>query len=481
MRYGKVLLINPRINKSYMGPIRPPAGLGYLAQSLESQSIDYDIIDMNLGYRLNYLWKRIDRYKPDLVGVTVWTYRYKDIYAFLEAIKKRYPDLDIVAGGPHISTLRERALQECGAIDYGMTLEGERSLVSLCKGAPLKGIRGLIYYEGKGLAYAGDEDLDYDLNSVSFPRYRKVELSKYFLKEILIISSRGCPFSCTYCPVNLAIGRKLRVRNAKNVVDEIEYWYNAGYRRFNIGDDNFTFYKERVYEICDELEERGLKGIDIRCGNGIRADKVDRDLLKRMRDVGFSYIGLGVEAGNNRVLNRLRKGEHIEQIERTISDACGLGYDITLFFLAGSPGETAEDIEDSVRLARRYPVIDARFYNIIPYPATELFEWVKENNLFLRQPEEYLNDASAFDTRPIFETPELSARDRISLLKRLQQVEKDILKRGLRRKLRRYGALGILMASLSSTHFFHFVIRHNRHARRLGERIRYCLNQGRAF
>ena len=84
--------------------------------------------------------------------------------------------------------------------------------------------------------------------------------------------------------------------------------------RFNFGDDNLTFFKDRVYEICDEIEKRGMNDLDIRCGNGIRADRVDRALLKRMREVGFSYLAFGVEAGNNRILGILKKGEKIENI-----------------------------------------------------------------------------------------------------------------------------------------------------------------------
>lgn len=477
MRFRKVLLVNPRISGSYMGPIRPPASLGYLAQSLGGHNIPYDIIDMNLGYGLKHLYKKIESLKPDLVGVTVWSYRYKDTYDLIRAVKNRYPQLSIVAGGPHISSLRMEALKVCNQIDFGVVLEGEDTLVELCQGAPLDGIKGLIYRKGEGLIYTGDRGFNAALDSLPFPRYDKFEIKKYFLKEVLIISSRGCPFNCIFCPVNLAIGKKLRIRNANNVVDEIEYWYNMGYRQFNIGDDNFTFFKDRVYEICEGIERRRLADLDIRCGNGIRADRVDRDLLKRMKEVGFSYLGLGVEGGNNRILQRLKKGESIEEIETTIKDACHLGYDVTLFFLAGSPGEGISDINDSVRLAERYPVIDARFYNIIPYPSTELFEWVDKNNLFLRKPEDYLNDTSAFSLGPVFETPELSAGERVKVLKRLQKVEKRILRKGLKRKLRRYGLFGTLMALTSSFGFLHFIMRHNKIMRRIGERVRYSLNQ----
>ncbi|PIU42087.1 MAG: hypothetical protein COS99_02075 [Candidatus Omnitrophica bacterium CG07_land_8_20_14_0_80_42_15] len=477
MRFSKVLLINPFIYRSYMGPIRPSAGLGYLAEYLSANNIQYEVLDMNLGYGLRYLWKKIEQQKPDLIGLTVWTYRYKNTYALIELIKKRYPDLSVAAGGPHISSLRIEAFKECKGIDFGITLEGEKTIIELCQGKPFHEIKGLIYHKDNELVYTGDREFIIDLDSIPFPKYEKFELERYFLKEILIISSRGCPHACIYCPVNLAIGKRLRIRSAKNVVDEITYWYNRDYRRFNFGDDNFTFFKERVYEICDEIERRGLKDLDLRCGNGVRADKVDRQLLKRMKEVGFSYIGLGVEAGNNRMLKILKKGESIEEIEGVIGDACDLGYDVTLFFLAGSPGETWADIKDSARLAEKYPVMDARFYNIVPYPSTELFEWLTEKSLLLYKPEEYLNSASAFDCMPIFETPELSAEERIKVLKWLKKVEKRILRKGLARKLRKYGFISLLVSNIASTTAARYLIRHSRLVRQLIEKIRYNLNR----
>jgi len=472
MRYKKVLLLNPSVTGSYLGPIRPSAGLGYIAQFLEANSITVEVMDMVLGYKPKHLWEKIDKFKPDLIGVTVWTYRYKDTYNLIEMIKKRYPDIKIVVGGPHISTLRLDAFNECSAIDFGIVLEGENTMLELCQDKSFSEIKGLIHRNEKELLYNGDREFNSDLDSLPFPKYEKFELNKYFLKEIMVISSRGCPFDCIYCPVKLAIGRNLRVRSAGNVVDEIEYWYAKNYRRFNFADDNFTFFKERVYEICGEIEKRGFTGLDLRCGNGIRADKVDKPLLKRMREAGFNYIGLGVEAGNNRMLGILKKGEPIERIDKTIEDACSLGYDVTLFFLAGSPGETVSDVEDSIKLAEKYPVFEARFYNIIPYPGTELFKWLKDKNLFLEEPQNYLNDASAFSNKPLFETEQLRASERIKLFKRLKKIENRILKKTIKRKLKKYGWPGIFIANLISVRLIYYLIRHNKTIRCLSERMR---------
>lgn len=443
MSYNRILLLNPSYSGShYVKAMRPPAGLGYLAETLKNNKIQYDVIDMGLGYSFKSMHKKINEFKPDLIGVSMMTFKHLDTYEMLNQIKKIHPDIPIVAGGPHISTLREVVLHECSAIDFGITLEGERTIIEFCAGKPLEIIKGLIYRKDDEIAYNGNRDFIKELDKIPFPTYEKFELNKYSVKEICIVSTRGCPYGCIYCPVHLAIGREFRVRSAQYVVEELEYWYNRGYRRFDFVDDNLTFYKDRVYEICNEIERRNLKGLELHCGNGIRADKVDRDLLKRMKDVGFNYIAFGVEGGNNKILKNLKKSEKIETIEQSIKDACELGFDVSLFFLIGSPGEKWTDLEDSVNLALKYPISDVRFYNIIPFPGTELYEWLQKNSYFIKNQSEYLSESSAWDDEPIFETPELSAKERKRAMEYTKSIRVQIRKKYLKHKFEKFGLFG---------------------------------------
>ncbi len=471
VRYKKVLLVNTSIDNTYLGPIRPPAGLGYVAQALEDNNIDYDVVDMLLGYKEKDLKEKITSFEPDLVGFSLFTFMHQDAYDLISSLKK-LGGFDVVVGGPHVSTLRETVLRDCDAIDFGVVMEGERTLLELCGERPAIEIEGLIHRAENVVTYNGDRGPIRDLDNLSFPRYKKFELNRYMLKEILILSSRGCPYKCIYCAACLVVGRRVRMRSAWNVVNEIVYWHAKGYRRFNFGDDNFTFYRKRVFEFCDLLEKQALSGLDLRCGNGIRADRVDRTMLERMREVGFNYIAFGVEGGNDKILAELKKGESLETIETAISDASDLGFDITLFFLIGSPNETWEDLEDSFALATKYPVLDVRFYNLIPYPNTELFDWVKVNGTFLRDPKEYLNTASVFINEPIFETPELSAEDRMRALKRANEIRRVVLKKAMTRRLKFIGPFAGIAASFFSSERGLEVIRHNRAVRAVAEIVR---------
>lgn len=475
MRYKRILFIRASLIHAWVGAVSPPVGIAYLMEILKKYSCECRVIDTALGYRLDEIYNAIESFEPEIIGVSMLTYGYREVYKMMDAIKERYPNISIIVGGAHVSTLREDVLRLCKAVDVGVVGEAEESIVEFCQGNELSRIKGIIYRDNGNVVYTGDREPIMNLDTIGWPKDYGIELNKYLSKEILILSSRGCPYSCIFCPVALAIGRKLRVRSVESVVDEMEYWYRLGYRRFAMLDDNFTFYKERTIGICDEIKNRGLKDIAVRCGNGIRADKIDREVLEKMKEAGFMHVSYGVEAGNNRILKIIKKGETIEQMEEAIKLSIELKFDVTLFFVVGVPGETIQDVEDSIRLSMKYPVLDVRFYNLIPYPGTELFKWIEEHNCFIEQPEDYLNDASGFSTYPVFETPELPLQTRVKLMKRLNTIEKKVRKNAIRNKLKALGWIGTLgyylLGGIYVSNFFQILIRQNKHVRLIGENI----------
>jgi len=465
MRFQRVLLVSPP-SSSFLGAVRPPSSLGYISQALQDNSVEYSGLDMRVNTRFSSLKKRIKEFKPDLVGFSLITFQYKMSYELISKVKKLYPNLKTVAGGPHITVLREEVLDECNALDYGVVHEGEETIVELCQSKLSQNkIKGLIYRENGKVIYNGDRENLLDLDKISFPKYEKFKVNKY-VKEIPINSSRGCPFECIFCP-NKIIAKNYRARSASHVVDEIEYWYAKGIRIFNFDDDNFTLQKKRVYEICDEIEARKLKKLFMRCSNGIRADKVDRDLLSRMKDVGFKEVCFGVDAGNNRTLKNIKKNESIETIERAVKDACDLGFFVQLFFIIGAPGETEEDIEDSLNFAQKYPIHRVYLNNPMPYPGTELFDIIKENNWFLIDPEDYLNDCQEFSLTSVFDTPELPERKLREIRKRCKKIMKQVTIKAFRREFAKAPLFGTLAGYMTASKFGEWLIFKNFTFRRL--------------
>ncbi len=452
MKYQRVLLVNPPSRGEWKG-IRPHIGLGYIAEYLVQHGIEYDVLDMNLGYNVNQLQKKIDTFKPQLLGMSLLTLEYKKFYDLIAKIKAGNPGLRIVVGGPHVTIFKQKVMEACSAVDYGVVYEGEETLLELCQGVlPENQIKGLMTRENGTVHYAGDREFLQDLDRLPFPRYQKFELNKY-IPEAEIYSSRGCPHECVFCP-NRMINPYFRVRSPKHVVDEMEYWYNLGYRQFNFDDDNFNKYMDRVYQICDEIERRNMTDLFIRCSNGIRADSTDRKLLTRMREIGFHYLAFGADAGNNKMLKLNKKGESIEDIEQAVKNACELGYEVKLLFVVGTPGETWEDVMDDVRLATKYPLQDVHFYNIIPYPGSELYDWIEKNGRFLKKPEAYLNNVTFCDVDPIFDTPELPRDKRIELFHYLEKVRKQVHKDLVRRMYSNIPVFGSLAQFIVTTDVF---------------------------
>ncbi|MEK6935105.1 MAG: radical SAM protein [Nanoarchaeota archaeon] len=437
MRFNKVMFIIPA--QQFYYPDFPHAGIGYLSEFLIKHGIDNSTIDMRLGYTLEQALKKIKKFNPDLVAVSLTTYNRDIGYKVVDTLKEK--GFTVFAGGPHVSTLKTQVLRECKA-DFGVKLEGEFPLLELCKGKDLREIQNLIFRDGNNIIENENRPFIHNLDELPFPKYEKCEFDKYKNSSISLVTSRGCPYQCTFCSVKLASGMPFRSRTSDNVLEEMKYWNNKGFKYFHIIDDNFTLNKKRVIAISDKIIESGLK-VTIAC-DGVRADMVDQEVLTKMKQAGFKYVSFGVEGGNNKVLQAVKKGESIEQIDDAIKLSTELGFDVFLFFQVGNQSETFEDVQDSINLALKYPICGANFYNTVPYPGTELYDYVKEKGLFIIPPEEYIKEIPYFGDEPVFATPEFSAEERKKALKLARIASRKIKRKALKRRLSKLGTFGDL-------------------------------------
>ena len=331
----------------------------------------------------------------------------------------------------------------------GFILDGEQSLLDLIKGMDESQISGLIYRKENEIII-NDATLEADLDKIPWPKYEDFELDRYGY-GMCIVTSRGCPYRCIYCSCNV-IGKKFRTRSAKSVVEEIKYWYDKGYREFGLQEDNPTFIKERMHEICQRVIDLKFDGLVLQAGNGLRTDKIDSELLDHMYEAGFRRIAFGIESASNKVLKAMRKGLTFEQSDHAVRLACEKGFFVSLFFLIGTPGENWSDLEESFDFALKYPVSDVSFYNLVPMPNTELWDYVEKNNLWLRKPEEYLN-CDQFPMQsldPVYETPELSKKERIRASKKGQVIRAEVTRRVIALKFKKFLILGPAIAWIYS-------------------------------
>ncbi len=409
----KVLFVIPSSVGDYFSAQVPHTGIAYVSAVLKQNGIETKIVDMRLGYTIDEVLRFIDEFKPEYVGITLYSFGFDRSKHTIDTIKAHSNSYKVVLGGPHIAALKTKVLEDTAA-DIGVKQEGEIPMLQICKGLALQEVKGIVWRDEEGIHETEDMAYLSNLDDLPLPDYEGFELEKYLgysEKHLPLITSRGCPYQCIFCSIRLSMGLKFRARSPENIVNEIEHWYKKGWKSFEIDDDNFTLDMERAHKICDIILERGLK-VTWKCDNGIRADRVDLPLLQKMKKAGCVYISIGVEAGNDKILKVIKKGEKLQTILNAISLAKEAGIAVGATFIIGHPEETYEDFLDSLKVAETLPVDHVSFYNLVPYPGTELYNWVEQHGNFVMDKETFLYNVAHWKNKPIFETATFSVEQR---------------------------------------------------------------------
>jgi radical SAM superfamily enzyme YgiQ (UPF0313 family) len=226
------------------------------------------------------------------------------------------------------------------------------------------------------------------------------------------MASRGCTGNCTFCPGDDLLGRKVRQRSPKNVVDEIEWLQNElKADAFSFYDPTFTFDKKWVWEICDEMQKRKIK-LPWDCFT--RVDCVSKPILAKMKQANCQFVGLGVESNSQKILNAMRKGTTTQQNEQAVKMAKEVGLAFVTFLLIGYPGETVETFKETLDFVRRAEPDDVAISFATPHPHTRLYEIVKENGWKMS------TDWSRFDNiTAVYENPAFPAKTMIEARRKL--------------------------------------------------------------
>ena len=476
MRFPKVLLVTPYAPRRFFGGVRPPVGMGYIEEFITAGGIEVEAIDMNVGRhpwgRFQSLVALTKRFEPTLVGFTVWTYQHLHVYRMIRRFRALFPHVSIIVGGAHVSAVEDQVMRECQAIDFAASGEGERLMLRLCEGVPYTQIPGLFYRQGGQIRSGGPREWLMDLDLLPFPRFESYQLDAY-TSELEINTSRGCPFKCIFCSVPNIMGKKVRYRSIENVINELRHFYEQGVRNFQFGDDNFLVNRRRVTRLFEAIEAANFEGLTLRCGQGVRADLINRELLELMYRVGFRHLGIGVESAVDEVLEMVIKGTNAATIERGVSLAVELGFDVSLLFVIGTPGETLAHVKRSIEFAERYPVMKAHFFSLVPFPGTPLYDWVIENDALLGEYSELINQATELKLRtpPFFETAEMPAADRYHAQRLTEAASKRIQVRTLQRKMAHLGPIGTLLSQAGRSDFLERNFIRNRRLRQITDRV----------
>ncbi|MBI2954653.1 MAG: B12-binding domain-containing radical SAM protein [Chloroflexi bacterium] len=425
----KVLLIDPPgANKGLN------AGLAYLAGALTATGRgEVFVLDLNnlapgqLGDPNPpvpadaWLWElsqAIDQFEPELVGISVKTFTSKFAAEIVSAVKNNWPYLPVVVGGPHVTLDGARYVEETGA-HIGVIGEADVTLPEICQAleqeSSLEDIQGIVYLEdGMVIANPPRPNLR-DLDALPFPNYdvfSSVRRNPSLLREYPLLTSRGCPFNCSYCSMPLLMGRRWRPRSVDDVIEEL-WWAVEQHNStaFTIIDDNFTLDTKRAEAICDALIENGLS-MPWSSQNGLRADRLTPELIAKMRRSGCYHVWVGIETADEQVFQSIEKGEKLEQVKAGVRALLSAGIEVGGFFIIGLPGSTRESDLKSFYLAQELG-ITAWWFNFVPYRFTRAGEWVQQNATLLRATEGVSQYGQA-KIEPVFETPTYTREERIA-------------------------------------------------------------------
>ena len=342
----------------------PPLGLLYIASSLRARGrSDVRVLDAfchNLDGE--ELARRVVREHPDVFGINCSTHTFLDAIEALRKVHAASPDTTLVMGGYHSTFAAEKILRDYPFVDYVIKGEAERAFPALLDrleaGKAPSDVDGITYLEdgepvSRPLAVIQDLDAlpppDRSLLGSLEYGYFHQNIRLTFGKFTTIVSSRGCPFACTYCSCAAFSQRRWRARTATNVVDELEVLYDQGYENVVFVDDNFTLKQSRVREMCEEIRERKIR-MRFYCEG--RVDNAPYELLRMMKRAGFDVIYFGVESPSPRVLDYYKKGITAVEAQKAVADAKRAGMIVVTSFIIGAPVESPADIQHTIDFIR---------------------------------------------------------------------------------------------------------------------------------
>jgi anaerobic magnesium-protoporphyrin IX monomethyl ester cyclase len=418
---AKILFIDPR---GWQGAVNnnvafPNVGIAYLIPPLLKNGFDVAVIDLNNESRTDSeVLSIITDLQPNIICFSVKTATMKDARNLARKIKQLQPDTPIIIGGPHTTLAWSELVQEPW-FDVIFVGEGEQTLPIICdallKHESLEHLPGVVtsYNVEKGLKL--NRSLLDELDILPFPNYDffPKNVKEFIRTNYPLVTTRGCIYNCIYCSVPEICGKKFRNRAPKNIVAELKWAKNVyDIQAFEIIDDVFNLDIERCKEICRQIIEEKMD-LSWTCPNGLRADRVDKELADLMYRSGCSSVMVGIESADPVVLASVKKGESIEDIEKGIRIFQAAGIKVGGYFIIGLPGDSFKSQEQSVEFIKRLG-ITAHFNMLVPYPGTNLWKWVQNNAHLRHDIEEGLHFAdSSGMVDPIFETADFSAVERL--------------------------------------------------------------------
>ena len=400
MVHRPILLVHPlgyRLDRaqndiSRITNIMPPLGLASIAAYLDQQGFDSAIIDCYAAPVASdqLILEYVQQYRPCMVGFSCTTSSFLDGIRLLKLIKQNFPQVQVVFGGVHVSAIKENAFDH-GDIDFVIVGEGEQALHELLTVDVAKRhtVEGLIWRDGEKIVFNGLRTSTIDLDDLPFPAYEKLAHYPEAYQLPLFnyprspntscISSRGCPYACSYCDRSV-FRRSFRYNSAEYLYRHMVYLHERfKIRHINFYDDQFTFNRQRVEDFCNQMIIEPLK-MTFNCA--VRAEHIDYELLVLMKRAGCWMISLGIETGDEDLLAQHRQNADLTMLAEKIRLIKKAGIRVKGLLMMGLPGENEKSIQKSMEYVFSLPIDDFNLAKFTPFPGSPIYQNVHEVGSF---------------------------------------------------------------------------------------------------
>jgi anaerobic magnesium-protoporphyrin IX monomethyl ester cyclase len=410
-----------------------PLGIAYIASVLEKAGHEVSVIDslvedplpkkdedgnLLVGLTWKKLMDKIKSINPDILGVSCgFTSQFKNTEKLCKLVREFNPKIKIFGGGAHASALTDKII-ETGLIDYAIFGEGEETVVELVnaieKNLPLEKIKGIGFLKNSKAVKNEKRPFIQHLDTLPFPARHLFPMEKYFRygknkahnfitkhsRYTTIVASRGCPYTCSFCSIHTVWERSWRPRSPENILDEIELLVrNYNVKEIQFEDDNLTLIKERAMKLFQGILDRKLN-INWTTPNGILVNSLDEDLIKVMKRSGCYRVNLGIESGNQQIVDKIvKKPLSLNHCRKIIKVFNKYKIPVTGFFVIGMPGETIRNIKETIEFIKQNDFDDILVSIASPYPGTELWDIAMEKGYMDHDP-----NSASFEIKPKYST-----------------------------------------------------------------------------
>lgn len=386
-----LLLIKPI--SDYKLQYTPPLGLGFISNYLKKCGFSVNILDCNTrNITPETLADYVDLDTYRFIGLQAYDMDLFWVDKYIKAIKDRRPNVWVIVGGPAPSSNPELVFNFLKSADFLCVGEGEITLERFLRIDRDKGTNKEFLQNIPNLSWRNDDNGIYltpheyvlDLNIIGPPDWDELNPHLYGnavhgffyrrLPVLPIMTSRGCPFRCSFCGSRNVTGYKVRRRNADQVLDELEYLKNKyGLQEFQVVDDNFTASPSAALEFADKLIKRNLNLLWT-CPNGLRLDTLNKNLLKTMKESGCYEVAVGIESGDEGILKDMGKYLTTQQIKEKIGLISEQKINVVGFVMVGYPLETGETLRRTMKFVLSLPLKRISLTKFIPMPGTPIAE-----------------------------------------------------------------------------------------------------------